>query len=99
MLETHMKLCVTESHFLEKNCTKKLGKWTKNKSKIVFFEFIEKLDYFLLNLFYYENLYYLTKMVSANQMAGFLNPMGWAWSEMRVFSLITGLCLRNEQTE
>ena len=45
MLETHMKLCVTESHFLEKELHQKIGQMTKNKSKIVFFEFIEKLRY------------------------------------------------------
>ena len=44
MLETHMKLCVTEPDFPEKKIlTPKLGKWTKNGPKKGFFEFIEKI--------------------------------------------------------
>ena len=43
MLETLMKLCVTEPDFLEKIfLPKKLGKWAKNGSKTGFFEYIEK---------------------------------------------------------
>ena len=39
MLETHMKLCVTEPDFPEKVfLPQKLGKW----SKIGFFEYIDK---------------------------------------------------------
>ena len=35
MLEPHMKLCVTEPDFLEKNfLPPKLGKWTKNGPKL-----------------------------------------------------------------
>ena len=37
-----------------------LGKWTKNGPKTWFFGFIERFgNYFLLNLFYNENLHYL----------------------------------------
>ena len=40
MLETHMKLCVTELDFVEKNFLfQKLEKWAKNG----FFKYIEKL--------------------------------------------------------
>ena len=43
MLETHMKLCVTELDFLEKNSLpQKLGKWAKKGPKTGFFEYIEK---------------------------------------------------------
>ena len=36
---------------------KKLGKWPKNGPRTGFFEYIEKMcHYFLLNLFYNENL-------------------------------------------
>ena len=61
MLETHMKLCVTESDFLEKKfLPKNLGKWTKNGPKTGFFESTERFGHsFLLNLCYSENLYYL----------------------------------------
>ena len=42
MLETHMKLCVTEPDFLEKKyLSQKLGKWTKNGPKTGLFEYIE----------------------------------------------------------
>ena len=52
---------VTEPEFSEKNfLPQKLGKWIKNEPKTGFFSFTEKLGhYFLLNLFYNENLYYL----------------------------------------
>ena len=58
MLESHMKLCVTGLDFLEKIfLPKKLGKWAKNGPRTGFFEYIEKMcHYFLLNLFYNENL-------------------------------------------
>ena len=57
VLETHMKLCMTESDFPEKNfLPPKLGKWTKNIPKTGFFEFIEKCYRLLLNLFYNENI-------------------------------------------
>ena len=54
VLETHMKLCATEPDFPEKNfVSQKLGKWTKNGSTTLSFEFIGKLcHYFLRNLFY-----------------------------------------------
>ena len=56
-----MKLCVTEPDFLEKNfLSQNLGKWTKNRPKTGFFEFIEKFALkFSLDLLYNENLYYL----------------------------------------
>ena len=41
MLETHMKLCVTESDFLKENfLPQKLGNSTKNGPKTGFFEYI-----------------------------------------------------------
>ena len=44
MLETHMKLCVTEPDFLEKNfLSQKLGKWTKNGPKLFFLNILKKL--------------------------------------------------------
>ena len=61
VLETHMKLCEIYLDFPE-NCIliAKLGKWTKNRPKTRFFEFIKKFgNWFRLNLFYNENLYYL----------------------------------------
>ena len=61
VLETHMKLCEIYLDFPE-NCVliAKLGKWTKNRPKTRFFEFIKNFgDWFRLNLFYNENLYYL----------------------------------------
>ena len=43
MLETYMKLCITELDFQEKKfLPKKIGKWAKNGPKTVFFEDIEK---------------------------------------------------------
>ena len=49
VLETHMKLCVTEPEIF---LPQKLGKWTTNGPKIGFFEFIETFgNQFLLNLF------------------------------------------------
>ena len=47
-----MKWCVTEPDY-----PPKLGKWTKNGPKTVFFE-LKHLVINLLNLFYNENLYY-----------------------------------------
>ena len=45
VLETQMKLYVTELDFLEKNfLTPKLGKWTKNGPETGFYEFIEKFS-------------------------------------------------------
>ena len=59
MLEIHIKLCVTEPDFPEKLVlSQNLGKWNKNGPKTGFFEFIERFGhYFLLNLFYNENVY------------------------------------------
>ena len=46
VLETQMKLCVTEPDFLEKNfLPPKLGKWTKNGPKTEFLKFIEKFSH------------------------------------------------------
>ena len=61
VLEAIMTLRVTESDFLEKNLLpQKLVKWVKNRPKIQFSEFKEIFgQYFLLNFFYNENLYYL----------------------------------------
>ena len=43
MLETSMKLCVTEPDFLEKKLLlPKLGKWAKNGPKTGSFEYSEK---------------------------------------------------------
>ena len=43
VLETHMKLCLSELDFLEKIfLPQKLAKWTKDVPKTGFFEFIEK---------------------------------------------------------
>ena len=43
LLETHMKLCMTESDFWEKKIfASKLAKWTKNGIKTGYSEFIEK---------------------------------------------------------
>ena len=43
MLETHMKLCVTQPDFPEKNFfAPKIGKWHKNGAKTGFLEYIEK---------------------------------------------------------
>ena len=56
VLETQMKLCVTELDFLEKNVLlQNLGKLTKNGPKTWFFEFIKRFGHqFSLNLFYNE---------------------------------------------
>ena len=60
MLETNIKLCLTEWDFPEKNLHPKLGKWTKNGPETGFFKFFEIFShYFLLNLFYIEYLYYV----------------------------------------
>ena len=54
MLETHMKLCVTEPNFPGKFFLPQIG---ENGSKPGFFEFIGKLShYFFLNLVYKEIL-------------------------------------------
>ena len=46
VLETHMKLCVTEPEFPEKcSLPQKLGKWTQNEPKTGFFEFIGKFSH------------------------------------------------------
>ena len=46
VLETHMKLCVTEPDFPGKFfLPQKLGKWTQNGPKTEFFEFIRKLSH------------------------------------------------------
>ena len=59
VIETHMKLFVTEPYFLEKNLLpQNLGKLTKNGSKTEFFEFIERFDHLIMNLFYNENIYF-----------------------------------------
>ena len=60
ILETHMKLCVTELDFLAKFFfAQKFGKIDPKWAKNGFFGFIERFGhYFLLNLFYDENLYY-----------------------------------------
>ena len=85
VLETHVKLYVTESDFSGKKCLPpKLEKWTKNGPETLFFLFLffEKI---LLNLCYNENFYLLcswtnfvpgiwAKMCSANEITGFFNP-------------------------
>ena len=46
VLETHMKMCVTEPDFLETFLLPpKLGKWTMNGPKTGFFELIEKFGH------------------------------------------------------
>ena len=46
LLETHMKLCVTEfNHLQKKKFSKKKGNWAKNRLKMEFFEFIEKFQH------------------------------------------------------
>ena len=85
MLETYMRLGVTEPGFLEK-CflSPKSGKWTKNGLRKGFFQFVKK---FGINVYWIftENLYYLlcswkifvpeigTKIFWANQIAEFFN--------------------------
>ena len=65
VLETNMKLYMTDLDFLEKNILiQKLWKWkwTKNGPKTGFFEFIEIPCHqrrFFSDLFYTENLYYI----------------------------------------
>ena len=60
LLETHLKLCVTELDFMEETfLLPKMGKWNKNGQKTGIFEYIEKCHYVLLNFNYNENLYYL----------------------------------------
>ena len=61
VIETDMKLCMTEPDFLEELfLPPNLGKWTKNGPETGFFEFIEKFGYqLLLDLFFNENLYCL----------------------------------------
>ena len=58
VIETHMKLCVTEPDFPGKLfLPQKLGKWAKNWLKTGFFEFIGKFSHQLfLNLVYKEIL-------------------------------------------
>ena len=56
VLETLIMLCMAEPGFLKNFCRKNWG----NRSKIRFFEFRGKFgQWFSLNLFYNENLYYL----------------------------------------
>ena len=45
VLETHMKLCVTEPDFPGNFVSQKWGKWAKNGPKTGFFEFIGKLSH------------------------------------------------------
>ena len=46
VLETHMKLWMTEPNFLKKFfLPEKLGKWAKNGPKTGFFKFIEKFGH------------------------------------------------------
>ena len=82
VLETHLKLCVTDPDFLEKLfLPKKLGKWTRNGPKARFFEFIAKFGHqFLLNLFNNRNIFLFlsclvleigAKIFSANQNVEF----------------------------
>ena len=88
VLESHMKVCMTEPNFWPKN-------WengSKMGQKQGFFNLLKKFGcQFLLNLICNEHLYYLlcsctnpifekifvpeiwTKMLSANQIAGFFN--------------------------
>ena len=87
VLETYMKLCVTEPDILEKSfLPQKLGKWTKNGPKTGFFKFIEKFAHqVLLNLLcllcscanpIFGKIFVpeiLAKMFSANQIAEFFN--------------------------
>ena len=50
MLETHMKLCVTEPHFPEKFLLlQNLGKWAKNGPKTGFF--LNILKNFAINFY------------------------------------------------
>ena len=59
VLETHMKLLVTEPYFLEKIFfPQNFGKLTKNGPKTGFFELIERFDHLIMNLFYNENIYF-----------------------------------------
>ena len=53
LLETHLKLCVTELDFMEETfLLPKMGKWNKNGQKTGIFEYIEKCHYVLLNFNY-----------------------------------------------
>ena len=72
MLETHMKLCVTEPDFPEKFfCPKNCENGTKMGQKQDFFEYIEKFcHYFLLKILVPE---IWAKMFPANQIEGFFN--------------------------
>ena len=69
VLETYMKLCLTELDFLEKvffatKIRKMDQKWAKNRG---FFYLLKNL--ILLNLFCNENLYYL--------LCSLTNPIFW----------------------
>ena len=136
VLESNLKLCVTESSFLEKFFSpQKLGKLTQNGPKTGIFQFIGKFGHqFLLNLIYmkfiifavflhkshiWENFcsygpkcsqpirlqdFLINRISRTNQWNSPILCMliqiyikadqkifGWAWPEMGVTSLITGL--------
>ena len=55
LLETLMKLRVTEPDFFEKSfLLQKSGKWARNMSKMGFFEFKEKFDVILYKSYIWE---------------------------------------------
>ena len=82
--ESHVKLCVAELDFPEKNILpSKMGKLVQNGPKTGFFQFIGKCgDQFLLNLIYNENLYYLLFSCTNPILRKIFVPDVWA----RVFS-------------
>ena len=79
-LEIPMKLRVTELDFPEKNfLPQNLEKWTKNKPKTGFFEFIDQFcHWFLLNLFCDENLCYLLCSCTSSIFGKILVSEIWA---------------------
>ena len=80
VLETHMKLCMTEPNFAGKFfLPKKWGKWAKNGPKTGFLEFIGKLSHlFFLNLVYKEILQYLLYSCTNPIHGEILVPEIWA---------------------
>ena len=80
VLETYMKLCVTGLDFPGKKIC--CQNW-KNMPKTVFFELNEKFGHwFLLNLFYSENRYFLLCSCTSPMFAKIFVPEIWA----RMFS-------------
>ena len=91
VLESHVKLCLTEPDFLGKIfLPPELGKWAQNGSETGFFQFVGKFGHqLLLNLIYNENLYYFLCSCTNPIFEKILVPEIWA--KMFSANQITGL--------